>query len=315
MRKNRVGGHQKRPHGHWPGLPAGEDPFRQFIEGVQDYAICLLDADGRIQTWNPGAELMQGWKAAEIVGQPLTVLYPADPLGQGRPLSALEGAAQAGRIEDEGWLLRKDGSRFWALVGITALNDHAGEVYGYAVITRDVTEKRLREDELRRTLDRSRRFWAAAITDPLTGAYNRRYLNEHLRGEIDRGEIQTASLVLFDIDHFKAINDRHGHDAGDLVLRNVASIARQISRESDRLFRLGGDEFVLYLPGVGANGARAIAQRLRDSVASSTTPGAQPVTISIGVAERGANDTLDEWLRAADIALYEAKQAGRNRVV
>lgn len=315
MRKSRPGVHPKRPHGHWPGLPAGEDPFRQFIEGVQDYAICLLDRDGRIQTWNPGAELMQGWKSAEVVGQPFSVLYPEDPLGQGRPLAALEGAAQAGRIEDEGWLLRKGGSRFWGLVGITALHDQDGEVYGYAVITRDVTDKRLREDELRRTLDRSRRFWAAAITDPLTGAYNRRYLTEHLRGEIDRGEIPTASMVLFDIDHFKAINDRHGHDAGDLVLRNVASVARQMSRESDRLFRLGGDEFVLYLPGVNAAGARSIAQRLRDAVTASTPPGTTTVTISIGVAERVPQQTLDEWLRAADVALYEAKQAGRNRVV
>ena len=295
-------------------MPPGEDPFRQLVDAVQDYAIYLLDLNGIIRSWNSGAQRIQGYAAAEIVGQSYSVLHTLAEIERGRPQDLLAAAAEQGRVDNEGWRVRRDGSRFWADTVVTALHDHDGDLYGYAVITRDLTEKREQEEELRRSQDRSRRFWTAAISDALTGAFNRRYLMNHLRGAIDRGEHPVASLLLFDIDLFKDINDQHGHDAGDLVLRRVADVARGISRDSDMLFRLGGDEFVLYLPGVNAAGAKAIAQRLREAVATSAAPGGRDVTVSIGVAQRQAKDTVDSWIRRADVALYEAKQAGRNRV-
>jgi diguanylate cyclase (GGDEF)-like protein/PAS domain S-box-containing protein len=298
----------------WPGLPSGEDPFRQFFESVRDYAIYLLDRDGHIRAWNAGAQRITGYSANEILGQPFTVLYARAEVEHGRPQELLAAAASQGRAATESWRARRDGSRFWAETVVTALHDRDGEWYGYGVITRDLTQNKEQEEELRRSQDRSRRYWTAAISDALTGAYNRRYLTSHLRGAIERGEAARASLLLFDIDHFKRVNDDHGHDAGDVVLKRVADVARLISRDSDMLFRLGGDEFVLYLPGVGATGATAIAQRLRETVAQPSAPGARVVTVSIGVAERGADDSVESWLRAADMALYAAKQAGRNRV-
>ncbi|MGH8482459.1 MAG: sensor domain-containing diguanylate cyclase [Nevskiaceae bacterium] len=312
MRKQQLG--SKGSHRHWPGLPPGEDPFRQLVDSVRDYAIYLLDRDGRIRSWNAGAERMKGYAAAEIIGLPLAVLYPQAELERGRPQELLEVAAEQGRAAAEGWRLHRNGSRFWAETVVTALHHRDGELYGFAIITRDLTEKKLQEEELRRSQDRSRRYWTAAISDALTGTFNRRYLMSHLRGAIDRGDAARASLLLFDIDHFKNINDDHGHDAGDLALKRVADIARQMSRDSDMLFRLGGDEFVLYLPGVGAPGATLIAQRLRAAVAHSSLPGGRAMTVSIGVAERQPQDTVESWLRAADAALYAAKQAGRNRV-
>jgi diguanylate cyclase (GGDEF)-like protein/PAS domain S-box-containing protein len=312
MHKSQIG--RSSAHRFWPGLPPGEDPFRQFVDNVLDYAIYLLDRDGCIRSWNAGAERINGHSAAEIVGQPLAVLYPPAVLDRGQPQELLEAAAESGRARTEGWRLRRNGSRFLAETLVTALHDHDGELYGYAVITRDLTRNKQQEEELRRSQDRSRRYWTAAISDALTGAFNRRYLVSHVGGAIDRGEPARASLLLFDIDHFKRINDDHGHDAGDLALKRVADIARQLSRGSDMLFRLGGDEFVLYLPGVDAAGATAIAQRLREAVAQSGPTGGRALTVSIGVAERREGDSVDSWLRAADAALYAAKQGGRNRV-
>jgi len=298
----------------WPGLPAGENPFRQLVESVHEYAIYLLDRSGHIRSWNPGAERIKGYKAAEIVGQPFSVLFTLAEVEHGRPEELLEVAANKGRVQIEGWRVHRNGTRFWADALVTALHDQDGDVYGYAVITRDLTDKRQQEDELRRSQDRSRRFWTAAISDALTGAFNRRYLFNHLRGAIDRGEHPVSSLLMFDVDHFKSINDENGHDAGDLVLKRIADVARQISRDSDMLFRFGGDEFVLYLPGVNAAGATVIGQRLRQAVAASHAPGGRVVTTSIGVAQRKPEDTVENWIHNADAALYAAKQAGRNRV-
>jgi diguanylate cyclase (GGDEF)-like protein/PAS domain S-box-containing protein len=313
MRKTLVG-HRGVSSRGWPDLPPGEDPFRQLVESVREYAIYVLDRDGHVRTWNTGAELMQGYRPAEITGQPFTVLHALGDIERGGPQALLHTAAEHGRAESEGWRVRRDGSRFWAHTLVTALLDHDGELYAFAVITRDLTENKRQEEELRRSQDRSRRYWTAAISDPLTGAFNRRYMLNHLRGAIERGDTPRAALLLFDVDHFKAVNDSHGHDAGDIALKRVAEVARQISRESDMLFRLGGDEFVLYLPGVSGAGAHVIAQRLREAVAHSAPPGGRGVTISIGVAERRKDDTVETWLRAADTALYAAKQGGRNRV-
>jgi diguanylate cyclase (GGDEF)-like protein/PAS domain S-box-containing protein len=313
MRKLQVGNY-KVPWRHWPGLPAGEDPFRQFVDSVREYAIYLMDRNGYIRSWNAGAERINGYRAADIVGQPFTVLYTRGEIEQGRPQELLRSAAERGRVESEGWRVRRDGTRFWADAVLTALHEQDGEVYGYAVITRDLTEKRQRDEELRRSQDRSSRLWTAAISDALTGAFNRRYMMNHLRGAVDRGDHPVSSMLLFDVDHFKAINDQNGHDAGDQVLKRIAAVARQISRDSDMLFRLGGDEFVLYLPGVATAGASVIAQRLLQAVVTSNPQGGRQVTVSIGVAERRPGDSVETWVRNADAALYQAKQHGRNRV-
>jgi len=313
MRKAQIG--PTRLHRSlWPGLPAGEDPFRQLVDSVQDYAVYLLDVRGIIRSWNAGAERIKGYKAAQIIGQPVTVLYNSEEVERGVVRQLLMQAAEQGRAASEGWRMRSDGTRMWADTVVTALHDHDGELYAYAVITRDLSEKLRQDEELRRTQVRSRRYFTAAISDALTGAYNRRYLMNHLRGVLDRGEHPVSSLLLFDADHFKEVNDQHGHDAGDIVLRRMADLARQVSRDSDMLFRLGGDEFLLFLPGVNAAGARVIAERLRQAVAASTTPNGRKVTVSVGVAQHAPGESVDDWIRKADMALYDAKQAGRNRI-
>src|SRR5437660_1796798 len=101
-------------------LPQGEDLFRLLIEGVRDYAIFLLDPDGRISTWNAGAERIKGYAAAEVIGRHFSLFYPPEAVEQGWPAHELRAARAEGRFEDEGWRVRKDGSRFWANVVVTA---------------------------------------------------------------------------------------------------------------------------------------------------------------------------------------------------
>lgn len=123
--------------------------YRLLVENISDYAIFLLDETGHIASWNRGAERFKGYKPAEIIGKHFSVFYTAKDIENNKPGKELELAKADGRIEDEGWRLRKDGSRFWANVVITALYDKNGRHKGFAKVTRDLTERKMHEERLR----------------------------------------------------------------------------------------------------------------------------------------------------------------------
>ena len=137
-------------------LKQSEERFRLLIEGVQDYAIFMLDPAGHIVSWNEGAQRIKGYAAAEIIGKHFSVFYPREALERNWPARELEEAVRLGRFEDEGWRLRKDGSRFWANVVITAVRNAAGELQGFSKVTRDLTERRENEERLRQSEERFR---------------------------------------------------------------------------------------------------------------------------------------------------------------
>ncbi len=130
-------------------LRQSEERFRLLVEGVKDYAIFMLDPEGRVASWNPGAERIKGYKAEEIIGQHFSRFYPQEAIDRGWPAHELRVARQEGRIEDEGWRLRKDGTPFWANVVITALYDGAGNFRGFSKVTRDLTERKRAEENAR----------------------------------------------------------------------------------------------------------------------------------------------------------------------
>ena len=146
--------------------------YRLMVEAVNDYAIFMLDCQGRIRSWNSGARRLKGYTAEEIIGQHFSVFYPQEQLDQDWPRKELEHALRDGCIEDEGWRLRKDGSRFWASVVITALFDAEGRHHGYTKVTRDLTARREHEELLRQSEERFRlivegvRDYAIFMLDP-----------------------------------------------------------------------------------------------------------------------------------------------------
>jgi PAS domain S-box-containing protein len=135
-------------------LRQSEQRFQLLVESVQDYAIFMLDTEGRVTTWNAGAQRIKGYAASEIVGRHFSCFYPQEDIDSRKPERGLQVAAQAGRYEDEGWRVRKDGSRFWANVIMTALHDEAGRLCGFSKITRDVTEKMRAAEALRESNQR-----------------------------------------------------------------------------------------------------------------------------------------------------------------
>ncbi|MBS0639703.1 MAG: PleD family two-component system response regulator [Proteobacteria bacterium] len=159
-----------------------------------------------------------------------------------------------------------------------------------------------------------------ALTDPLTGLYNQRYLRRHLGGLLSGTNSTDLAVLILDIDHFKSVNDRYGHPAGDVALRLIAETLRQTTRVFDTVARYGGEEFVILMPGMGEGEAMAAAERLRAAVEGikfrPTAETRRQLTASIGVACSGIHGTtMDALLKAADTALYSAKEWGRNRVI
>jgi PAS domain S-box-containing protein len=132
-------------------LRRSEEQFRILVQGVSDYAIYMLDREGRVSSWNAGAERIKGYSPAEIIGEHFSRFYSEEDRTAGVPTEGLATAARAGRWETEGWRVRKDGSRFWAHVVIDAIRDDAGEVVGFAKITRDITERREAQKQLEDT--------------------------------------------------------------------------------------------------------------------------------------------------------------------
>ncbi|MCF8488338.1 MAG: GGDEF domain-containing protein [Rhodospirillum sp.] len=175
----------------------------------------------------------------------------------------------------------------------------------------DITRQKVLEAELRER----------AIRDPLTGLYNRRHFDALALQALKRfrRDGEPVSVVMMDIDHFKAINDTHGHVNGDRALRRLADIIRDSIREADTPGRLGGEEFGLLLPGVDLTGARVFAERLRRAVAEATVRLPQDrtlsMTVSLGIAQIDLEDTLERVVSRADAALYTAKRDGRDRVM
>src|SRR5215510_11024301 len=141
---------EQAAHQRAEAAPAyGEETLRLFIDSVKEYAIILLDPQGQVQSWNSGAERIKGYRAPEILGRHFSVFYPPDEQARGTPAQHLRQAAASGRFEDEGWRVRKDGTRFWANVMITALYTPDGQLRGFGKVTRDLTERRRAEEALR----------------------------------------------------------------------------------------------------------------------------------------------------------------------
>jgi diguanylate cyclase (GGDEF)-like protein/PAS domain S-box-containing protein len=277
--------------------------------------VYFVDRDRRLLFWNKGAEQLTGYSREEVLGSYCqdNILDHIDAAGchlcDARcPLVATiqDGQPKTGRV----FLRHKDGRRIAVDVHVMPLLSDKGEIVGGVEIFRDASSTIALESAYNR-------LRTLAEKDPLTGVANRRFLDTAIREQLHvLGCTGIPFCVLMiDVDHFKQINDTHGHGAGDQVLIRFARLLDTICRGSDVAGRFGGEEFLVILPGVHLKSAVPVAERIRRA-APEATPREIPalLTVSIGVAEAALGDTAETLLGRADAALYRAKHRGRNRV-
>ena len=289
-------------------LRESEERFRLLVESVRDYAIFMLDPQGRVASWNTGAERTTGRPAEEIIGEHFSSFYAEDVACQEWAGRELRAAAAEGCKETEGWLVRKDGGRFWADVVTTALPDGAGGLRGFAVVMRDMTERKLAEE----------RMLHDALHDGLTGLANRALFMDRLTHAVERAKRNRdyAFAVFFlDLDRFKLINDSLGHMAGDRLLVEVGQRLKACMRAGDTVARLGGDEFTVLLDDVKDSGdALRMAERAQARLSLPFDLDGHEVFVSasVGIALSALEYSCPEdLLRDANTAMHGAKAHGK----
>jgi diguanylate cyclase (GGDEF)-like protein/PAS domain S-box-containing protein len=308
-------------------LSRSELVYRSLLEAAPFPAVVTRLPEGTVQVLNRRAAQRMALPAGAALGRSAPDFW-ADPAQREQFMSLLREAQQVSGFEAE--LKTDSGEHFWANLEAATV-DIQGAPHAFVAFNdighRRAMERALREANaklearleqihaLQATLERE------AIHDPLTGLYNRRYLDETLGREIDRArrEGYPLTLAMMDLDHFKRINDSLGHQAGDLVLRQVGSLLLQSARSGDIPCRYGGEEFLLVLPYMGLDAARERAEEWRRLLETLRVPwgnGDAGTTTSIGLATFPLHgDDARDLVAAADTALYAAKAAGRNCVV
>ena len=283
-------------------LRDSEARYRLLTDNSTDI-IMSLNVDGTIHYASPSITQLGGYAPDRLVGrQAIELIFEDD-----RPaVAAAERAALATPDATQIVEFRArtaDGTLRWFEAHARGVRDANGSPSGLVNAVRDVSHRKSLEAELTN----------AALTDPLTGLANRRRFDRRL-ADLQRGNAG-GCVAIFDIDHFKNVNDSHGHQGGDRVLQAFATIARACVRDGDLVARLGGEEFGVILPGASVDQARIVCERLRATVAGTVIAvdeGQARITVSAGIAVLGGD--ADAVLRAADSALYQAKHEGRNRL-
>ena len=309
-----------------------EAQIRQLSQAVQQSPalIIITDMQGNIIYVNPKFTEVTGYTFEEALGQNLRFMKTElTPRGTFQDLwqTLLSGKEWRGEFCNR----KKNGEQYWELASISPIFDRSGHITHFVAVKEDITERkrtdlalRAANEQLSQQLEQIQKLQAAlheqAIRDPLTGLYNRRYLYETLGQEFARAqrEGQPVSILMLDFDHFKALNDLHGHAAGDAILQSLSATLLGSTRKGDTVCRYGGEEILIAMPNTSAVQARQRAVLLLQEIAEQRIPyegHLLSITVSIGVAafpEHG--ETIDEVIRAADRALYRSKEGGRNRV-
>lgn len=293
--------------------------YHRLVEGSLD-AICQLNQNGLIEYASPSSLEVIGWSPEELVGRRPSEFILAEDVP---PIAAEMASFAMGQMEQARVTVRclgRDGSVRWIETTAKMMRDpDTSESIATVLVQRDVTERKALEDKL----------VAMALQDGLTGLANRRAFDQALEREWRRTlrDDLELSLLLLDVDRFKAFNDQYGHLVGDDCLRAISvEVARMGRRPSDLTARYGGEELAIILPNTGSEGAWEVAEQIREAILDLRLPhagnpdGGGWVTASIGVATSlprngGTASMPTGLLAAADSALYKAKSSGRNRAM
>jgi len=282
-------------------LRASEERYRALVEASPD--AIAVHGDRRILFINPaGAELLGADDTASLIGRSFEdFLAPAEDAAVEERMGVLE--RENGSLPHEECVATLDGRRID--VEVSALAISYNDRPAWQIVMRDISRRKELEAELRRL----------ATTDQLTGIHNRPHFESHLDQAVREAARYGMELcvIMFDLDHFKQINDARGHDVGDQVLRQVVADVRDSLRETDVFARWGGEEFMVLAPGIAEQGALHLAEKLGAAVRTVEVTGVGPITASFGVAVYRPEENREQLLKRLDDALYAAKGAGRDR--
>lgn len=313
-------------------------------------AIAIADAskeDMPLVWVNPKFESLFGYSAEEVIGRNCRFLQGDDKDQDAvKTIRAALQQHKACAVTVRNY--RRDGRPLWIQLSLAPVHNRSGKVTHYVGIQHDLTEEKAQEEALRKTrqvleqqneileakvLERThslqtsnealqaanKKLTTLASQDYLTGIANRRHFFETARRELKRqkGERGTVSLIIFDLDHFKEVNDRYGHEGGDEVLRSIIAPTKEMIRPMDLFGRIGGEEFLILLPGIDGQTATEIAERIRCKIRSLEIPCKDKtirITASFGVSNWDGKSDLETLIFWGDTALYKAKQSGRDCV-
>lgn len=297
---------------------------KNFTEKILRYSavpIFVLNKNHEVTSWNKACEKMTGIPAQKIVGTSdhwqafysgkrscladLVLDEAYDSLPQFYEAFETSAFLEEG-VRSEGWFENIGGKKRYLSYDAVPIYNRANELVAAIETLQDISDRKKLEEDLERL----------ATTDALTGLYNRHRFNELLQQEVDRARRYHTplSLIMFDLDHFKNINDTYGHAVGDQVLQAVAKVIGQNVRTSDWVGRWGGEEFLVLCPEATEKDALVIAEKLRETVENHIFEIVQKITVSCGVTRFKPHDSVDAFVSRADEGLYRAKDKGRNIV-
>lgn len=311
-------------------LRASEKRHRVLADNARD-VVWTMAPGGTLTYVSPSIMDVRGFTPFEAMQQTIEEIYtpPSQTIAMGY-LSTVQSDLEAGRtpqsFRGELEYRCKDGSTLWTEVMAHPLvNDH--DIVEILGVTRDISEHKRLLQEIAQAKDATEaanqalqhanmKLARLATTDTLTGVWNRRHFEEIADTERTRAlrYKQALSLLILDVDHFKRINDRHGHPTGDQVLIGLTSLISGALRQTDVLARWGGEEFVVIMPHCVASEAVLLAEKLCTLTATHVFPDVGKVTASFGAAELKLDEPIEAWFKRVDLALYTAKTSGRNRV-
>ena len=279
--------------------------FSRIIDQIDDI-VTITNLAGDLTYVNKAFCKFTGYSEEEALGQNPR-LYKSGKHSQAEMkelwVTILSGNVYRGIIINK----KKNGDDYYEEKTITPLLDEFGEISSFVSTGKDITQR----------IEMELKMEALASTDFLTGLYNRFKFEEFYAIETKRTArySEPLSLIMFDIDHFKKINDVYGHDVGDSVLKELSALVRSHVRESDVVARWGGEEFMLLTPAINLESAFSLAEKLRHAIEGFNFTKVNNITCSLGVIEIQTNEESDSAYIRVDKALYEAKESGRNKTV
>ena len=322
-----MGAKQRRQRAGGTSSDADAHLFRVALDAAP-CAMVVVDQRGAIKLINREAERMFGYSHDELLDHQVELLVPADvQQGHARHRVGFLTSPQARPMGHQRDLTarRRDGSTFPVEVGLSPVRTDGGWLVVGAIV--DLSERKRFEqrmaDQSEQLSEQNAKLAELAVTDGLTGLRNRRAFIEQLLVQLELAvrHARSLSMLILDVDHFKAYNDEFGHLAGDDILRKIARILGEVARRSDFVARIGGEEFGIILPETDRSGATALGERFRAAIEESAWPN-HVITASVGATTidfahpvpRPDAPGVSQILTEADRALYHSKEAGRNRV-